>query len=295
MRQLWVSLDNSALRELAGSDDLRRLEEEAGKPKRERGVVFCYSYTSFSELLLRTGPHNGSVHQELLGVAERLCGPDRGAYLPPPAVHLHLWLEGMTPDENTRRNVAMLGNLIHDFIGVQSYDDFVERFGPMQQGMAESLAQYTEALLDEVRFRRDRIRFRADARASFERAMSVPNLLHQNREEILSQFELSAYFGKASDEEILRAAAGLLCYLELERAFAAWYCLDEVEPQLGHYFARQEAVYLDGCDYVVSADRSYRDLFNRYESNHLNGRAITITDLTRHLNHPCLVPRASAG
>lgn len=295
MRQLWVSLDNSALRELAGSTDLRRFEDEAGKPRNERRVMFCYSYTSFSELLLRTGPHNGSMHQEMLAVVERLCGPERGAYLPPPAVHLHLWLEGMTPGENTRRNVAMLGNLIHDFIGIESYDDFDARFGSMQQGMAESLAQYTEALLDEVRYRRDRIRFRADARESFERAMSVPNLMHKNREEILSQFELSEYFASATDEDVLRAAGGLLCYLELERAYAAWYCFDEVEPQPGHYFARQEAVYLDGCDYVITADRTYRELFNRYEADCLNGRAITITDMTRHLNQPCLAPRANAG
>ncbi len=295
MRQLWVSLDNSALRELAGSSDLYRFEDEASKPARERRVVLCYSFTSFSELLLRTGPHNGSVHQELLAVAERLCGPDRGAYLPPPAVHLHLWLDGMTSDEKTARDIAILGTLIRDFISVESWDDFVTRFGAMQQGMAESLAQYTEALLDEICYRRDRIRFHADARQSFERAMSVPNLLHKNREEILSQFELSGYFAAASDEDILRAASGLLCYLELERSYAAWYCFDEVEPQPGHYFARQEAVYLDGCDYLVSADSTYRDLFNRYEGTCLNGRAITITDLTRHLNQPCLLPRANAG
>lgn len=295
MRQLWVSLDNSALRELAGSTDLCRFEDEAKKPARERRIIFCYSFTSFSELLLRTGPHNGSMHQELLTVAERLCGPDRGAYLPPPSVHLHLWLEGMTKDEKTARDVAILGTLIRDFIGAQSYDDFVTRFGSMQKGMADSLAGYTEALLDEVRYRRDRIRFRADARESFERAMSVSSLLHKNREEILAQFELADYFANAPDEEILRAAGGLLCYLELERAFAAWYCFDDVEPQPGHYFARQEAVYLDGCDYVVTADSCYKELFNRYESERLNGRAITVTDLTRHLNQPCLVPRANAG
>lgn len=291
MKPIWICLDNDALRQLPGSDALRSFQNEVQQPPEQRRVIFCYSYTSFTELMIETIPENLAEHQEMLRTVDHLCGPGRGAYLPPPALYLNMWLKPPEEMMDRAREVQLLDEMIRAFIDAKDYGEFESRLGQMREGMTESLRQHYDMVHSAVRQRRERLREVEHARDRFNNEVSAQSLLSGNRRGILSMYDLVEFFNGRSEDEVLDAAPGVRYYLELERAYLDRYYFEEVEPQPEDFFRKQQGVYLDGCDYVVTNDPAYPELLSRYKLEELTGRAIGMDLVVKHLRRPTLAKR----
>lgn len=291
MKPIWTCLTNDALQQLPGSDALRSFHNEVQRSPEQRQVIFCYSFTSFTELMVETDADNLAEHQLMLRIADNLCGPGRGAYLPPPALYLNLWLKPPEEMADRVREVQLLDEAIQCFIGAKDYAEFEARLGHMQVNMAESLLQHYEMVHAAIRQRRELIPRYDHARSRFAQEVSAESLLAGNRRDILSMYDLVEFFDGRTNEDVLTTAPGVRYYLELERAYLDRYYFEGVEPQPDDYFRKQQAVYLDGCDYVVSGDPQYQRLLGRYEVNDLAGRAVAVDDVVKHLRRPILPKR----